>query len=425
MLFYIVTNLRFLFKDISRNILKALFSSFGIIFLIAFLVIYISLRQSVSKYIGDTLFGSMDINEIIIHPRTGGGRDVIVSGENSIKPNVVTQIRGMKDFSVVYTLVKLDYVTRIETSVIGQDQFIRVPIYGIEQGFFMNKNPRWQSFTNKVPLPIVIPKYGLQFLNSYLAQEGFPQFTEAALTGYPGMLNISVEDSENARQRFSTPVAIHSLSDAIDFPGLIIPSAFLVNFAKTHRMDSGKPKEGITHVRMYAKVKDIKRLPEITDKLKKMGLKVESRSDISQKTNKAMAIIDAIFLFLGIVILALTVISIFNSYLVIAYNSGYEISLKRVIGLSKLHVIFSFVFEAALIGVFLGIIGYFLGQYLIEALSSHIAAWIPILKDLIITKPERAYLHYAIIFSVVVSAMSALVPAIFASNKNLFKTMAQ
>jgi len=425
MLFYIITNLRFLFKDISRNILKALFSSFGIIFLIAFLVIYISLRQSVSKYIGDTLFGSMDINEVIIHPRTGAGRDVFVSGENSIRPGIVTQIRGTKDFSEVYTLIKLNYVTRIETQVIGQDQHIRIPIYGIEQGFFANKNPRWRSFTNRVPLPLVIPKYGLQFLNSYLAQEGFPQFTEAALAGYPGMLNISVEDSESNRQRFSTPVVIHSLSDAIDFPGLIVPSVFLIDFARKHRMDSGKPKDGITYIRMYAKVKDIKQLPEITDNLKKMGLRVESQSDISQKTNKAMAIIDAIFLFVGIVILVLTVISIFNSYLVIAYNSSYEISLKRVIGLSKLRVIFSFVFEAALIGVLFGIIGYFLGQYLIGALSSHIAAWVPALKDLIITKPEKSYLHYAIMFSVAVSAMSALVPAIFASNKNLFKTMAQ
>ncbi|MCL2025384.1 MAG: hypothetical protein FWG92_01080 [Leptospirales bacterium] len=425
MLFYIATNLRFLFKDISRNILKALFSSFGIIFLIAFLVIYISLRQSVSKYIGDNLFGSLDISEIIIHPRTGGGRDVMVSVENSIRPNTVAQIRGMKDFSAVYTLVKLDYITRVDTSVMSEEQRIRIPVYGIEQGFFMNKTPRWQSFTNRVPLPIVIPKYGLQFLNTYLAQEGLPQFTEAALAGYPGMLNITVEDSQNNRQRFSTPAVIHSLSGAIDFPGIVVPSAFLVNFAKTHRMASGKPKEGITHIRMYAKVKDIKRLPEITSTLQKMGLRVESQSDISQKTNKAMAIIDAIFLFVGIVILALTVISIFNSYLVIAYNSGYEISLKRVIGLSKLHVVFSFVFEAALIGAFFGTIGYFLGQYLIGALSSQIAAWIPVLKDLIITKPESTYLHYAIMFSIAVSAMSALVPAIFASNKNLFKTMAQ
>ncbi|MCL1912195.1 MAG: FtsX-like permease family protein [Leptospirales bacterium] len=425
MLFYIVTNFRFFFKDISRNILKALFSSFGIIFLIAFLVIYVSLRQSVSKYIGDTLFGSMDINEVIIHPKVGGGRDVIVSGENSIKPGIVTQIRGMKDFSSVYTLVKLNYVTRVEASVMGQTQNIRIPMYGIEQGFFMNKNPRWQSFVNKIPLPLVIPKYGMQFLNSYLSQEGLPQFTEAALAGYPGMLNISVEDSENNRERFSTPVTIHSLSDAIDFPGLVVPSAFLFNFAKAHRMDSGKPKEGITYTRMYAKVKDIKQLPEITDRLKKMGLRVESQSDISQKTKKAMDIIDAIFLFVGVVILTLTVISIFNSYLVIAYNSSYEISLKRVIGLSKLRVIFSFVLEAALIGVILGIIGYFLGQYLIGALSSQIAARLPVLKDLIITKPESSYLHYAVILSVVVSAMSALVPAIFASNKNLFKTMAQ
>ncbi|MDR3238436.1 MAG: ABC transporter permease [Spirochaetia bacterium] len=425
MLRYIIRNLRFFFKDISKNILKALFSSFGIIFLIAFLVIYISLRQSVSRYIGDTLFGSMDINEIIIHPKTGGGRDVIVSGENTIRRPTAAQIRGMKDFSSVYSLIKMDHVTRIETSVVGQDQTIRIPLYGIEQGFFQNRNPRWASFTNKVPLPLVIPKYSLQFLNSYLSQEGFPQFTESALVGYPGMLSVSVNNSEDSRERFKTPLALHSLSDAIDFPGVVVPSAFIINFAKVHRMDSGKPIEGYSYVRMYAKVKDVKQLPRVTDTLKKMGLRVESQSDISKKTNKAMAVVDGIFLLLGVVVLVLTVISIFNSYLVIAYDSSYEISLKRVIGLSKLRVIFSFVFEAALIGAFLGVIGYFLGHYLIGLLASQIAGWIPAFKELIITRPEESYLHYAVLFSVAVSAFSALIPAVFASNKNLFKTMAQ
>jgi ABC-type lipoprotein release transport system permease subunit len=239
------------------------------------------------------------------------------------------------------------------------------------------------------------------------------------------MLNISTDDSSGERQRFSTPVEIHSLSDAINFPGILVPSSFIANFAQKHRLDGGKPKAGFAYMRMYAKVKDIKQLPQITDKLKKMGLRVESRSDISQKTNNAMSIIDAIFLFVGVVVLLLTVISIFNSYMVIAYNSGHEISLKRVIGLSKLHVIFSFVFEAALIGAVFGTIGYFLGQYLTGSLSSNIAEWVPVLKDLIITKPEGAELRYALMFSIAVSALSALVPAIFASNKNLFKTMAQ
>jgi ABC-type lipoprotein release transport system permease subunit len=190
-------------------------------------------------------------------------------------------------------------------------------------------------------------------------------------------------------------------------------------------MDSGKPVEGYSYVRMYAKVKDVKQLPRVTDSLKKMGLRIESQSDISKKTNKAMAVVDGIFLLLGVVVLVLTVISIFNSYLVIAYDSSYEISLKRVIGLSKLRVIFSFVFEAALIGAFLGVIGYFLGHYLIGLLASQIAGWIPAFKELIITKPAESYLHYAVLFSVAVSAFSALIPAVFASNKNLFKTMAQ
>lgn len=425
MLRFIFRNIRFFFKDISKNILKALFSSFGIIFLIAFLIIYISLRQSVNKYISDDIFGTMEINDIIITPKTYGGREVIVSSENSIKRSTVTQIRAMKDLSNIYSLIRLDYVARVEVSVVGRSQTIRVPIYGIEQGFFKNRNPKWQTFRNKVPLPIVVPKLGLQFINSYLSQEGLPQFTEDSLRGYPAMLRISTNDAENTRTAFPTPIELHSFSGAIDFAGVIVPSVFITDFAKAHRMDSGKPADGYTYMRMYAKVTDVKKLPEVTDRLKRLGLNVESQSDISKKTNKAMAMIDGMFLLVGMVMLLLTVISIFNSYLVIAYNSGYEISLKRVIGLSKMRVIFFFVFEAALIGVVLGTIGYFLGHFLLQLLSSQIASWIPAFKELVITKPEGNYLHYALLISIAVSALSALVPAIFASNKNLFKTMTQ
>lgn len=425
MIKYIIRNIRFFFKDIFKNILKALFSSFGIIFLIAFMVIYISLRQSVSQYLGSTLFGSMDINDIIINPGARLGNEVMVTRENTISAGNVAKIRQMPELSNVYSLIRMSYVTRIETAVLDRNQTVRIPIYGIEQGFFKGKTQQWQTFRNKTPLPLVFPKFGLQFLNTYLAQEGLPQFKEKDMVGYPGILKISVDINEDEYKRYETPLVLHSLSDVFDFPGVIIPSDFITNFSKRHRMDSGKPFEGYTYIRLYAKVKDIKQLPEITAKLQKMGLKVESRSDISQKTNKAMDIIDSMFLLVGLVLLMLTVISIFNSYLVISYNSAYDISLKRVIGLSKMRVILTFVIEAALIGALLGVIGYFLGQYLMDHFSSKIGEWIPAFKDLIFVKTDKSYLPQAIIFSVVVSAASALIPAIAASNKNLFKTMAQ
>ena len=423
MLHYIIRNIRFSVKDLSKNILKAVFSSFGIIFLIAFLVLYLTLRQSVKEYLGNTLFGSLDINEIVMHP--GGGKSVRVSPGNTISVPLVRKVRGMKDFSRVYSLIRIDYVSRIEASVMGQSRDVRVPLYGIEPGFFRVRNPRWRTFTNRIPVPIIMPKFGMQYLNGYLAQEGLPQFTEKQLIGYPGMIKITLNDKSGNRQRYKTPAELHSLSDAIDFPGVVVPSDFIASFSAQHRMDSGRAMKGYNYVRLYARVRDIKKLPEIAAGLEKMGLRVESRSDISKKTNRAMAVIDGMFLLLGAVMLVLTFISIFNSYLVIAYNRSYDISLKRVIGVSKMRIIFTFVFEAAFIGVILGTVGYFLGQYVTGLLSKQLAVWIPAFKGLVLVVSPENNLHYAILFSVAVSSVSALVPAVVASNKNLFRTMVQ
>jgi ABC-type lipoprotein release transport system permease subunit len=424
-LYYLARNLRFLVKDLSKNILKALFSSFGIIFLIAFLVMYLSLRQSVKDYIGSNIFGSLAIDEIVLHPRPGAGLEVTVSRENSISPQTVKKVRAMKEFSEVYSLIKTDYVTRIECSVMGNPQTIRVPLYGIETGFLKNKTPNWRTFTDRVPVPVIVPRFGMQFINNYLAQERLPQFTESQLIGFPGMIKITTLDGDDKKSRTVIPASLHSVLGVIDFPGVLVPAAFITSFAQKHRMDSGKAVQGYTCIRLYAKVLDIKKLPELTAQLQKTGLRVESRSDISNKANRAMAIIDGTFLFLGMVMLILTVLSIFNSYLVIAYNRSYDISLKRVIGVSKLRVVFNFVFEAALIGVILGALGYYAGQYLLNLLSTQLAQWIPALKGIVLNRLEGNYLHYAVGFSVVVSSLSALIPAVFASNRNLFRTMVQ
>ena len=61
---YILRNIVFESKDILRRIVRVFISSFGIVFLISFLTVFISLRSSVTDYIEKRIFGRLDINEI-------------------------------------------------------------------------------------------------------------------------------------------------------------------------------------------------------------------------------------------------------------------------------------------------------------------------------------------------------------------------
>jgi ABC-type antimicrobial peptide transport system permease subunit len=125
----------------------------------------------------------------------------------------------------------------------------------------------------------------------------------------------------------------------------------------------------------------------------------------------------------GSAIIILTVISIFNSYLIIVNNRSYSFSLKRVIGFSKLRIVLEFAGEAALIGLILGFAGYFFGFYCVDYISRNIGNVIPAMKGIAIIKPAKNLMLLSITFATAVSAMSALVPAVIASNINLFKSV--
>ncbi len=428
MIRYLIRNIKFFIKDLTKNIARALISSFGILFLMAFLVLYLSMRQSVKQFISEKLFGSLSINEITISPRTGSGRDVIstaASAENTIRPWAVQKIRAMKELTSVYTLTKLNYESKLNVDMLGKIKTPHAPVFGMDTGFFSGKIPRWEQFRNRKVLPVIAPKISLKLLNNYAAVRGLPQFTENMLTGYPGEIQIRTTGYGTAKsdeKKYIIQAELHSFTGDVDFYGILLPNEFIYDFVKIHGGDN-KGVEGFSYIKIFAKIKDAKILPEITKKISEMNLSVESQSDVSRKMNQALDVIDGLFLLIGMVILILTILAIFNSYLIIVQNRSYGFSLKRVIGVSKFRIVFNFIIEAGLIGALYGVIGFYAGVYLTKYLSINISTWIPVLQGLIIEPAGNDMLFKAVMISIIISSSAAFIPAVFASNMNLFKAV--
>ncbi len=424
---YLSRNLKFTFKDMSKNILKALVSSFGILFLISFMVLYLSLRSSVKNYIGEKLFGTMAINEITINPLTSSGSETfstIASKGNAIPPWKVVKIRGMKEFSRVFSLIRLNYETKIRAEFLGKKKNQHVPVYGIDTGFFRGKSRRWGEFRNSPTVPVILPRLSLALLNQFTSVRGLPQFNEKMLIGFPGTLQIVTTDYyADAEKKYQVPAKLHSFTSALNFTGILVPNTFITDFTRKHSSDTGRYKKGYSYVRLYARVKNIKQLPSITAKLRKLNLNVESEADISRKTNRALEIVDGLSILIVAVILLLTIIAIFNSYLIIVHNRSYGFSLKRVIGVSKIRIVFLFILEAAMIGALYGVIGFLIGNSLTGYMTANLSSWIPLLKGLTFKPAGADLLFKAVLLSVAVSSLSAFIPAVFASNMSLFKAV--
>lgn len=410
----------------TRNVLKTLLASFGIIFLISFIVLYIVFRDSVQAYLDQQLFGNLAINELVIRPRGATGFEAFspTSPAHNINPYHVDQIRRLPEMERVFSVIRLDYATKVRAEMMGKEKKMYMPICGIEPGFFEGKDPNWRRFHMRTPVPVIAPKFALEMFNNFLSLNGFPQMSTRDLYRFPLDLFVitSPHDAEKEVE-LKMDGEVHGFTDQFSFPGIIVPSDFIVDFARRHQNDFGRYKKGYHYIILYARVKDVKTLPDVVARIRSMGLDVQSQNDVAEKTNKAMSIIDTTsFAIVGILLL-ITVISIFNSYLNIVYTRTQKFSLQRVLGVSKLRIISGFVVEAVVVGLIYGLLGYYLGSTLVHYVTINIEELVPVLKGIVIQPIREGLLVQALLASMGISALSALVPAVFASNINLFKAV--
>lgn len=426
LMLHILMNITFALRDSARNILKSLISSFGIIVLISFLVMYIPFRDSVKNYIETSLFGKLAINEIKIYPRSAQQNNIFTPS-SSIRGQIpaahVRTIKGMKEIDRTYSIIKLDYKTKVHGEMLGQSRAPFLPICGVSREFFKGKLRNWNGFRTGRTVPVVAPKMILELMNNYFVLNGLPRMTENDLRGFPLDLRVFIPAPDGEEKMHELKAHLFGFSDVFAFPAVLVPLDVVTRFAARHRYDTGRWKQGYHHIMMYANIKDVKKLPDVAQKLRKMGLVFESQHDVAEKTNRALKVIDDFsFVVIGI-LLIITVISIFNSYLNIVYTRSHKFSLKRIIGVSKVRIIMGFVVEAAFVGALYGMIGYYAGKGMLDYAAKKLPVWVPALSNIAIHSERSELFLMALVFSMVISSVSALIPAVFASNMNLFKAV--
>jgi len=414
---YFIRNIQFSAIELTHNIFKTLFSSFGILFLIAFLVVYLSLKDAARGYLAKNVFGKMNINEIIILPK---------KGKRSISIYAVKKIRKMKELKNTETIIKLDYSTKVHVEMFGKSKQPFSPIYGVSRKYLRKEVRKWRRFRYRKgkPVPVVAPSYVLDMYNSFASVNGLPRMNLAMLNEFPFRILVKVGLPFSGSERFIQHNSyLLGMSTSMNKPGIYVPKSYVTSFARKYAMETGKYRKGYSYVRIKTAIKDVAKLPTITRRIRRLGVTVQSQSDVSKKTNKALIVLDGLSYFIGGVMLLLTVISIFNSYMVVVYNRNYSFSLKRILGISKIRIILTFVIEASIIGAIYGILGFFGGKYLTVYISTNIGHWIPALGGVKLMPISNSFLSVAIIISIIISSLSAFIPSLFAAGKNLFHTV--
>ena len=420
---YLIKNLYYTIRDLLKRIPRVLATSFGILFLIAFLVIFISMRKSVKEYIEVRVLNTLNINEMIITPVapvefSGGG--MFQETKNFIHDWKVRSISKMAGVESVKRIIRLNHPAKIRAGMFGKEFKTYVPVSGVERNFLIGKDPHWKSFVAGKYIPILAPTMALDMYNNLAAAKGLPEMGEKSLKGF--VFEMNIYDADNKEKVFDYKAKVFGFTPLLSTSGVIVPAEFIRSFCGKLKAETGSKRPCYSTTMLVVKVKETKQLPGVADRIKKLKLNVKSQKDIAEKTQKIITFIDAFFIFIMPIILLLTVVAIFNSYLSIVYHRTYEISLQRVLGASKFRIILSFLLEAGLVGFLYGLIGYIAGYFLVDYISRHIGQWFPMLKGLDMSIQIDRNFYLALLLSTGISALSALLPAIFASNMSLFNS---
>jgi len=414
----------FIIKDNIINIIRSFISSFGIIFLVCFFVIYISIRDSVTTYINGSLFDNLASDDIRILPKNAKTVEFVKRpGSVSISSSTLSRIKRMNELTEINPMGRIGFNVRVKAEFMGKSKTVYIPVCGIERKLLKGKVREWKSFYNREPVPVIVPRFAIDIINNYLAMDGFPALPEKEFIGFPlEMRFVKGKKDTSAYKKYNFKASIHSFVDILNFPGVVLPMDFLHSVGEAYRKDTGKSAQ-MDYIVVYAKIKDTGNLPAVTDRLGKMGLQVESQKDIVEKTRETMRVIDGVFFAIMGIFFIVSVVSIFNSYLTIVYIRSQKFSLKRVLGFSKLRILISFLFEALVVGAVYGTAGYLGGNYILSFAGDILAKWIPVLSSVKFQATGTEMLLLCIGLSSSVCAVSAFVPAVFASNINLFKAV--
>ncbi|HNV48051.1 MAG TPA: hypothetical protein PKJ16_13490 [Spirochaetota bacterium] len=434
MLAYVARNAVLIARTVLRRVPGALVSSFGIVFFIAFLIVFIALRTGVRDYLENRIFSRLNINEIRVTPKSKTtliNLNIFSAEKTRIPEGAARRIQRLEGVAKVHRVVRLDVPVTMTFGMFGALIKSDMLISGIDRDFFRGSKIPWRVPKDDEMVPVVVPYFALELYNNFANAAGTPEMGEKFILGKTmeltfgksfmfGSGGLLFGRSGPERRTVIAQGQIVGFTSQLNTAGLVLPAEYIRALCRKNPDLARRPGECTSNMMLIVRVSDPRHLPAVSQRIRDLGLAVESKEDIAQRTQKAVGFIDAVFFMLLMIILALTVIAIFNSYLTIVYNRSYEISLERMLGATKVRIIAIFIIEAAIVGLVYGLAGFLLGSLAVTKLAHYAGNWVPLLGGLTISFNASAYAAMALGASVAVSALSALVPAVFASNLSLF-----
>lgn len=416
--------LKLALKNLIHRKGRTLITTAGIVIGIASMVILVGISNGLKEaaYNSVTAGGSLTIIDVL--PNIQGNRlfQLVAPGKGGkLDENTIDELSKIKEISTISPEYTIKKAISIEGQIFGQTLRTDSIVLGIDEKFVheeLPENVQWQTENGVIPFLIssrLLDMYNFTFAQSNnlptLKESDFLNKEVKILVGESTLLPGIKNGLTILRGK------IIGFSPKVDLIGITVPLNSLDLFGE-------KEQQGINKI--HVEVKQFEILEDVAEKIENLGY----TTDYIQKRIQGLQTTFS-FIFLGLssismIILIVSGLSILNTFLSSVRERKHDIGIMRSLGATQKHILLLFLQEASLIGFFGGLFGTIIGyssSFLVDfAIHSLLPVRINFLEESLI-KISPELMVFSIFFAILLSTVSALIPAYQASRLDPVKAL--
>lgn len=395
----------------SRNLLAVISIAIGI----GSLLVFMGLNKGIKTATFQEMERRNPLTQITVRaPAEETGIIPFLTGKdrNQIQQHHIDEILAIRGVENVYPENQFNNFASIEIRIFGQTLITDAMVFGVPKGFIeddINNPDLWDN--REKPYPAVVPRQLLNIYNLTIAgPQNLPTLSEEALIGrtitlYPNYSTFFPTETISTER---VEMEIVGFSDKVNLIGATIPFEIVETLNQTY---TENPESRI--LELFVETQDATQTVAVAEKIEDLGFEtfyfqknvkdVEARLDYLRNSLGAISII----------ILAMAAIAIMSTFLATVSERAREIGLFRSLGATKGHIKKLILTEAGIMGItgsFLGVILGMAAGTLINKMGIEELDYTTLDSTKLVLFDYKIII-YAIIFGILLSLISAYIPA--------------
>jgi putative ABC transport system permease protein len=415
-------------QNLLRNKRRVIFSSVGVVIGIATLIFFIALTTGSSNLIFEHFLKKLPADQVRLNPvykaniasvamREMMGQEHEKKGEGGdrISPEDVAKILSMPGVSRIHGLqqIETDCILLIELPG-GNEASTKLGLCAYETAYIEDDIPADVSWTfdGDEKIPLLINQQTIIAFNETMSGSFYNLKLDIETFK---MLSVVIQVKNlatNQYQRF--PARIVGASNEAPLFSPMVPAEFVEEMNRQMVSEDYEAK----YSSLIVELEDSTHMPELKGLISEMNLEISAEQKLAQMISTGITAITFFLTSISLIIVFISLMNVFNIYMVNVMERRFEIGLLRSVGASRGNVRSLFLLESAFIGLANGLVGAVLS---ILAILAAEAAVTPMLIRFIgegtsffIIDPWLVLLVVAA--SPLVNVLSVLQPANYAAN---------